>query len=432
MKFSDFTLHPSIIEGLIGMGFEEPTPIQEQVIPSILEHKDLIGCAQTGTGKTAAFLLPVLDRIVRINESDQAFDGIKAMIITPTRELALQIDQQLQGLAYFLPVSSIPVYGGGTGTGWEVESRALREGADIVIGTPGKIIAHLNQQHGDFSRMQTLVLDEADRMLDMGFSQDIMRITSHLPKERQTLLFSATMPPKIRTMAQQLLVNPTEVSLGLSKPAEGVLQAAYMVYDKDKNQLVHALIANHDLPSILIFCSTKVNVKKLNEVLNHQGIPSESVHSDLDQSQREETLLRFRNKQLQVLVATDVLSRGIDIKDISLVINYDVPNDAEDYVHRVGRTARAATDGLAITFCNDKDQYKFSRIEELIGYPVRKLPLPAGVPEGPEYDPSKHRERPYKRNSGGSGKSGGKSPREGNKKRYNNNRPASKNPPKKS
>jgi ATP-dependent RNA helicase RhlE len=382
LKFSDFNFESNLQEGLDSMGFQTPTPIQEQAIPIILNHKDLIGCAQTGTGKTAAFLLPILNQL-SVNPTDKT----DTLIIVPTRELALQIDQALQGFSYFTSVSSLAIYGGSDGSVFERERRALTDGANVIIATPGRLMAHLNMGYVKLDSLKHLILDEADRMLDMGFVDDIMKITTYLPKDRQTLLFSATMPPKIRTLATKLLKDPEHISIAISKPSEGIVQGAYLVYDTQKNNLIKLLLKGKDLNSVIIFLSTKQKVKELERDLQKTGLKAKAIHSDLEQSEREEVLLDFRSKKLQILVATDILSRGIDIEDISLVINYDVPGDAEDYIHRIGRTARAASTGVALTFINEYDQQKFLQIETLIGSEVKKLPLPEELGIGPVYAP---------------------------------------------
>lgn len=364
------------------MGYVKPTPIQSQAIPLILDHKDLIACAQTGTGKTASYLLPVLQHI-SISEKKYT----KALILAPTRELAQQIDQQVEGLAYFAGISSIAVYGGGDGMIYEQQRRAMIDGVDIVIATPGRLIAHLASGVIKLDHLQYLVLDEADRMLDMGFYEDILRIISSLPKERQTLLFSATMPPKIRTLANTILKNPEQINIALSQPAAGISQQVYMVYDNQKIKLISTLLKVGAYKSVLIFCSRKETVKDLNRTLRKEGIKSEAFHSDLEQQQRETVLRAFKSRTLPVIIGTDVLSRGIDVEGISLVINFDVPPDPEDYIHRIGRTARAETTGTAITFVNEKDQRKFSFIENLIGKEIPRMTLPEDFGEGPVYSP---------------------------------------------
>ncbi len=384
MIFKDFNFDSSLQEGLDSMGFETPTPIQEQAIPVILQNKDIIACAQTGTGKTAAFLLPILHKL-----SENPTESTNTLIVVPTRELALQIDQALQGFSYFTSVSSLAIYGGNDGVMFETEKRALTEGANVIIATPGRLMAHLNMGYVKLDKLQHLILDEADRMLDMGFVDDIIKITNYLPKNRQTLMFSATMAPKIRTLANKLLNNPEQISISISKPAEGVIQGAYLVYDTQKNNLIKFLLKGKDeeLNSVIIFLSTKQKVKELERDLIKAGLKAKAIHSDLEQLEREEVLRNFRSKQLQILVATDILSRGIDIEDISLVINYDVPGDPADYIHRIGRTARAASTGVALTFINEFDQQKFLQIENLIGAEVKKIPLPAELGEGPAYTP---------------------------------------------
>ena len=377
MIFDDLDLNPELQEAIGYMGFRETTPIQERVIPVILAGRDLIGCAQTGTGKTAAFLLPILNFI-----SEKRPVHTHTLILVPTRELAIQIDQQIQGLAYTLNITSMAVYGGGDGIGWDQEKVALSKGADIIVATPGRLISHLNQGYVKFNQIEVLVLDEADRMLDVGFYDDIMRIISYLPKIRQTLMFSATIPFKIRSMSKHIMKNPVEIALERSKPAEGVIQAVYMLNDSQKLPLINSLIAdNPEYTSILIFSSTKKKLSEIVRGLRSKDYHVEGISSDLGQKEREEMLLRFRSRKTRVLAATDVLSRGIDIKDINLVINFDAPSDAEDYVHRVGRTARADTTGVAITLVNRIDMPKLQRIEKLIGYKVNKEPLPAFIAE---------------------------------------------------
>ncbi|MEP7259062.1 MAG: DEAD/DEAH box helicase [Flavitalea sp.] len=379
MTFNEY-FEPELLEGLISMGFEKPTPIQEQAIPIILNNRDIIACAQTGTGKTAAYLLPIINKLIK-----SPTDNINALIIVPTRELAIQIDEALQGFGYFTPVSAIAIYGGNDGSSYEQEKKALSQGANIIIATPGRLIAHLNQGYAKFSALQHLVLDEADRMLDMGFSDDLSRIISFLPKERQTLLFSATMPPKIRTLANKILTNPDQINIAVSKPAERVIQGAYLVYNQQKIGLLKSLLEGKNLKSILIFSSTKSKVKELEKELRQLRFNVAAIHSDLLQDQRNDVLRGFKSRKLQMLVATDILSRGIDIDSIELVINYDVPGDAEDYIHRVGRTARAEATGVALTFINPTDMRKFKNIEELIGSEVKKIPLPPSLGEGPDY-----------------------------------------------
>jgi ATP-dependent RNA helicase RhlE len=393
LNFNEFGFDPKLVEGIEALGYELATPVQERAIPVILQGTDLIASAQTGTGKTAAFLLPVIQMILRASPTPQ----IKALVIVPTRELAVQIDQQMEGLSYFTSVSSIPIYGGTDGSTYTREKQALQEGVDIVICTPGRMISHINQGYVDFSGLQFLILDEADRMLDMGFYDDIMKIISYVPVKRQNLLFAATLPGEIRTLAQKVLKDPEEISLSISKPVEKVLQLAYSVYDTQKIPLLKFLMQSMKLQSVLIFCSTKSSTKQLSKELKKLGLSIEEIHSDLDQDARETALRNFKSRNLTILVATDILSRGIDVDNIDMVINYDVPNDGEDYIHRIGRTARAEASGIAITFINPKEQRKFLTIEELLEKPVHKAVVPVQFGEGPEYNPVKQRQYTGKR-----------------------------------
>jgi ATP-dependent RNA helicase RhlE len=342
LTFDDFELDYDLLDGIDAMGYRTATPIQEQAIPRILNNEDLIACAQTGTGKTAAFVLPVLHKILTT-----ATRHINTLVLVPTRELAVQIDQQIEAMAYFIDVSSIAVYGGNDGITWEQQKRALKQGADMIIATPGRLIALLNMGAIDFSQLQHLVLDEADRMLDMGFIEDIERIVSHLPKERQTLLFSATMPPKIRSLASKILKDPIQISIAVSKPAEGIDQQAYLTYDAQKDALLKTILKSGSYKSVIIFASTKEKVKVVYAMLLRAGMDVKGFHSDLQQDEREQIMQQFKNKSISILVGTDVLSRGIDVEGIDLVLNYDVPPDPEDYIHRIGRTARAASKGTA-------------------------------------------------------------------------------------
>ncbi len=383
MTFEDLELDYELLDALDYMGFAEATPIQEQAIPLILEGRDLIACAQTGTGKTAAFILPILNKLA---ENPRATTN--TLVVCPTRELAIQIEKQVQGFAYFVGVSSIAVYGGSGGDDFAQQKRALTQGSNIIVATPGKLISHLNLGYVKFDDVEHLVLDEADRMLDMGFMEDIQKIISFLPKKRQNLMFSATMAPKIRSLASAILTNPETINIALAKPAEGVLQAAYMTYDRQKTPLIHSLLSDKpEYERILIFTSTKRKVFDIARSLRKEGYSVSGISSDLDQSEREKVLLEFKQKAVRILVATDILSRGVDIKDINLVINYDVPGDAADYVHRVGRTARASTTGVALTLVTPDDMYKFARIEELIETDIPKLALPDGMGEAPTYNP---------------------------------------------
>ena len=394
LDFSSFNFHESLQESIASSGYKNPTLIQEKAIPVILEGRDIIASAQTGTGKTAAFLLPILHKIMSGAYND---NEVHALIIVPTRELAIQISSHLDGLTYFSSVSSIAIYGGGDGESFVREKQALSKGVDIVVATPGKLISHLNMGYVRMKELKYLILDEADRMLDMGFNEDIMKIISHLPKERQTLMFSATMPPKINQLAKSILKSPAEVSVALSKPPESILQQAYVVYEGQKIPLIRQILSNKSHQSILIFCSKKQTVKQLTQQLQKLGYNAMDIHSDLEQSQREEVLLSFSSKRLPILIATDILSRGIDIDQIDLVVNYDVPSDGEDYVHRIGRTARAETKGTAITLVNQEDQGKFKRIEKLIGKVVDKMPIPTELGAGPSYEDNRSPNRPQQK-----------------------------------
>lgn len=397
--FYEFGFDDKVLDGIEAMGYTNSTPIQEMTIPISLSGRDLIACAQTGTGKTAAYLLPTMHRILQ--NKNRA--GISTLIISPTRELALQIDNAITGFAYFTGISNIAVYGGGSGESFDKEKKALSTGTDIIVATPGRLLAHMNLGYVKFDKLQTLILDEADRMMDMGFFDDIMRIVNMLPKQRQTLMFSATMPQRIRHMAQQILINPESVNIAMSKPAAGIKQLAYCVYDLQKIPLLLEIFKSQEFISVIVFSSTKVNVKNMEKELKRLGLSVAAIHSDLEQKDREEVLRQFRNRNLKILVATDVLSRGIDIENISLVINFDVPGDAEDYVHRVGRTARAESKGEAITFITTLEMKKFNDIEQLIGYEVEKGVLSKAIGDGPIYDKNAKAER---RKPGGGKKSG--------------------------
>ena len=385
MKFNKFKLSKSLEDGLEMMGFEDATPIQQQAIPIILSGDDLIACAQTGTGKTAAFVLPILSLL----SSQKQNNKVKALIIAPTRELAKQIDMQIEGFSYFTNSSSYPIYGGGTGPEFENQKQALVKGTDIIICTPGRLMAHLKFDYFDTKHIDYLILDEADRMLDMGFYDDIIKIAKKIPESRQTLLFSATMPKKIRKLAENILKNPKSISLAISKPASGIKQTAFLVHDEQKVQLIKEIFIKKNkekpLSHVLIFASSIKSVKEIKKTLNRSGFKSSDMHSELNQEQRENTIRDFKNKKIKILVATDILSRGIDIKGIELVINYEVPHDAEDYVHRIGRTARADKTGEAITFINSKQVSNFMDIEKLIENTVPKISLPDNFSNGPKY-----------------------------------------------
>lgn len=384
MKFSDLKLNDELLNALDYMGFTDATPIQEQAIPIILENKDIIGCAQTGTGKTAAFVLPILHKLT--NKKD---NSTNTLIIVPTRELAVQIEQQIQGLSYFVSVGSKAIYGGGSGKDWQEEKEALQFGTDIIVATPGKLLSHIKMGYVDFSKVKHLVLDEADRMLDMGFIDDLTNIFKALPENRQTIMFSATMASSIRNLAHKLLKNPAEINLALSKPAEGVKQLVYLSFDEQKNKLLHFLLQEphrKDYERIILFTSTKSKVNDIVQFFRRKGYKAKGISSNLEQEEREDVLRGFRSGRIPFLVATDVMSRGIDIKEINLVINYDCPGDAEDYVHRVGRTARANTEGEAITLVNPKDMRRFSKIESLIGYELPKLTPPTELGDAPKWE----------------------------------------------
>lgn len=388
MNFKEFGFDERLMEGIDASGYEDATPVQEQVIPLVMAGKDVIASAQTGTGKTAAFLLPLINKIISTPHEDHTNN---ALVIVPTRELAIQIAQHMEGLSYFTSVSSIAVYGGGDGNAFVQEKKALSHGADVVICTPGKMMAHIKMGYVKLSGLKYLVLDEADRMLDMGFYDDIMFIINHLPKKRQNLLFSATMPHKIRELARRILHEPAEVNISISKPNERIKQEAFIVYDTQKIALVKHLLHKKDFKSVLIFCSSKISVKQLTRDLKRARFLADEIHSDLEQDKREEVLMQFKSKRLPVLVATDILSRGIDIDNIDLVINYDVPHDGEDYIHRIGRTARAEADGTAYTFVSQREQRKFMGIEKLIGNAVPKAAVPPELGETPVYNTSASR-----------------------------------------
>lgn len=425
MKFSEFGLTAALLEGLEAMRFENATPIQDQAIPAIMEGRDVLACAQTGTGKTAAFLLPVLHRI-----TEEPHSGIDTLIIVPTRELAMQIDQQLEGFSYFTQISAVAIYGGRDGHSMEIERNALKRGAPIVIATPGRFIAHLDLGYADLSTVRHLILDEADRMLDMGFAPDINKIVSQVSPTRQTLMFSATMPPQIRRFAKDLLRNPLEISIAISKPAENIRQLAFEVEDEAKYPLVERLLAERqDLERAIIFAGAKIKVREVATRLAKRGMNVAAIHSDLDQSEREERLLAFRNGTLPIVVATDVLSRGIDVKGIDLVINFDVPGDAEDYVHRIGRTARAEALGEAITFINRKDRGRFARIEKLIGRNIEKERIDGGGASSGERRESDQRppRRDKPRNQATSGEQSGQQ-RNKDRNRWRKKKPGNRNP----
>lgn len=403
MNFDELDLDYDVLDAIDEMGFEEMTPVQEATIPVILTGDDLIGCAQTGTGKTAAYALPLLSMLMD-GRADGTYEEskIKAIIMVPTRELAMQIDTQLQGFSYYLPISTTVVYGGGDGKTWDVQRRGMNSGADIVVATPGRLLAHL-EGGVDFSGVKHFILDEADRMLDMGFFDDIMRVVNKLSSDRQTILFSATLPPKIRQLSKQILREPQEINIAISKPNESIDQGIYVCYESQKLGIISKLFETPTEAKTIIFSSSKLKVKDLAYQFKRMKLNVGAMHSDLDQVKREEVMLAFKNNKINILVATDIVARGIDITDIGMVINYDVPHDPEDYIHRIGRTGRASATGVAITFVSEKEQGKFHHIEEFIERSIKQLPLPEEVGAAPEYNPK----AAFSRDSKG-GRSGGK------------------------
>ncbi|MDR3269132.1 MAG: DEAD/DEAH box helicase [Tannerella sp.] len=403
MRFEELKLEEAVLDGLDAMNFQETTPIQELSIPFILEGKDIIGYAQTGTGKTAAYVLPIINQL---SKGGYPQDAINAVIMSPTRELAQQIDQQIEGFTYYVPISAVAVYGGTDGIAYSQQERGLQMGADIVIATPGRLISHLNMGSVDLSHASFFVLDEADRMLDMGFYDDIMQIYKHLPPTCQVIMFSATMPPKIRTMAKTILKNPEEVQVAISRPPDSIIQSAYICYDSQKLPILTHLFHESHAQRVIIFSSSKMKVKELDASLKRIGFNVQAMHSDLEQPVREQVMKDFKNKHVDILVATDVVARGIDITDINLIINFDLPNDPEDYVHRIGRTARGTNgEGLAITFVGVKEQGKFKEIETFLGKTIYKIPIDASFGEAPAYEPEKNRSMARGRGNYSSGRS---------------------------
>ena len=392
MRFDELYLEDAILDGLDAMNFQEATPIQEQTIPVILEGKDLIACAQTGTGKTAAYVLPIINELSKGNHPE---NSVNAVIMAPTRELALQIDQQIEGFTYYVPISAVAIYGGTDGIAWEQQRRGLEMGADIVIATPGRLLSYIKLGVVDLSSVSFFLLDEADRMLDMGFYDDIMQVYNQLPRTCQTVMFSATMPPKIRTLANHILKNPEEVEIAISRPRESIMQTAYICYNMQKVKIIEDLFSTSRPKRVIIFSSSKMNVKDLAKTLKRQKFNVEEMHSDLEQSKREEVMRDFKNGKIDILVATDVVARGIDITDIRLVINFDIPHDPEDYVHRIGRTARGTDgEGLAITFVAPEEQTAFKKIEDFLGKEVYKIPVDSKFGAVPEYTPDvSHKKR---------------------------------------
>ena len=420
MYFDELNLNDNILDALDDMRFETCTPIQEKCIPEILDGRDLLGIAQTGTGKTAAYLLPILSLL---DDGYYPKDANNCVIMAPTRELAQQIDQAMQGFGYYLQdVSSVAVYGGNDGNRYNQEVKGLSMGADVIIATPGRLISHMTMGNADFSRVSFFVLDEADRMLDMGFSDDILKIAKHLPENCQTIMFSATMPPKIEQLAKTLLKNPAEVKLAVSKPAENICQAAYVCHENQKLRVLKHMFQLNEPHRVIVFSGSKLKVRDITRDLLHMHINCGEMHSDLDQSQRDEIMYKFKSGQIDVLVATDIVARGIDIDDIEMVINYDVPRDAEDYVHRIGRTARANKNGTAITLIRGREIGSFMQIEKFLERTVDKLPLPEGIGEGPEYKPMPDE----RRGRGGRGGRGGRSGRGGRGGSRNSSRSKSK------
>ena len=413
MYFTDFDFEDEVLDALDAMRFEKCTPIQEQTLEPLMEGRDLIGVAQTGTGKTAAYLLPVLNRLCQGGYPE---DSINCIIMAPTRELAQQIDRQLEGFTYFMNVSSVAVYGGNDGQRYEQELRGMSRGADIIVATPGRLISHINLGNIDLSKVSFFILDEADRMLDMGFYSDIMTIAKQLPKERQTMLFSATMPQEIRKLASDILTDPLQITLALAKPADGITQQAYICHEGQKLGIINSIFDNESSERVILFASRKTKVKEISHTLKKHGFNVGEMHSDLSQGERDEIMFQYKSRKIDMIVATDILARGIDIDDIRIVINYDVPRDCDDYIHRIGRTARAGTKGRAITLVNVEDQEYFKRIEDFIEQDVPKMELPAALGEAPAYEPKSKK-------NGGKGRRGGsgsKEKRNGNDRKRNN------------
>ena len=388
MDFYDIDFEDEVLDALDAMNFRECTPIQEKTIVPLMEGHDLIGVAQTGTGKTAAYLLPVLNKLCRGGYPENA---INCIIMAPTRELAQQIDRQLEGFTYFMPVSSVAVYGGNDGVRYGQELRGMSLGADILVATPGRLISHITLGNVDLSKVSFFILDEADRMLDMGFYNDIMTIAKQLPANRQTMMFSATMPEEIRKLAKNILKDPVQVTLSLAKPADGITQQAYICHEHQKIGIIKDIFSKESAERVILFVSKKSKVREVATALRKMGLNVGEMHSDLTQSERDEIMFLYKSRKVDLLVATDILARGIDIDDIRIVINYDVPSDQDDYIHRVGRTARANAKGRGITLVSEKDQIAFKRIEDFIGKSIEKMPLPDGLGDAPEYSPVKNK-----------------------------------------
>lgn len=401
MRFDEFDLAYDVLDALDAMHFEECTPIQEKAIGAILERHDMIACAQTGTGKTAAYLLPIISLI---NDGGFPADAINCIVMVPTHELAQQIDRQMEGFSYYVPVSSLAIHGGNDGKEFARQQRGLKMGADIVIATPGRLLAHMKMGYVDLSRVSFFVLDEADRMLDMGFSDDILQIAKQLPKERQTLLFSATMPPKIQKLAKTILNKPVEVKIAVSKPSENIDQSAIVCHEGQKSDVLKYLFKTYHSKRVIVFAASKLKVKDLSREMRRAGWKTGEMHSDLDQAEREKVMLDFKSGRIDILVATDIVARGIDIDDITMVVNFDVPREAEDYVHRIGRTARAGMDGKAVTLVSGRDQQRFGFIEDFLGAEVRKEKLPESFGEMPEYKPKSARGGDRNRRRQGNGR----------------------------
>ncbi|GHT26387.1 RNA helicase [Bacteroidia bacterium] len=411
--------------GVDAMNFTETTPIQEQTIPVLLAGKDMIACAQTGTGKTAAYILPLLHKLTTEPHSDKS---VNAIIMAPTRELAQQIDMQFEGFSYFVPVSTLAVYGGGDGATWDIQKNGLLTGADIIVATPGRLITLLEMHPADLSDVQYFILDEADRMLDMGFFDDIMKIVKKLPEKRQTIMFSATMPPKIQELAQKILSHPEVIKIAVSKPNDAIMQSAYICHEKQKMMLIRELFRTPVKSKSIIFSSSKLKVKELAHTLKMMRFSVAAMHSDLEQSEREQVMLDFKNGKISILVATDIVARGIDIDDIGMVLNYDVPHDAEDYIHRIGRTARAGADGVAITFVSEREQGKFHRIEQFLEREIPKTPLSPAMGAAPKYDPATIERQEAERRaqwqkSGGDRRGGDRNRKKGGNNRRRQSRP---------
>lgn len=417
MRFDEILTNDDVLDGLWDMHFDECTPIQEKTLPPVMEGRDLIACAQTGTGKTAAYLLPVINMLA---DGEYPTDSVNCVVMAPTRELAQQIDRQLQGFAYFMPVSGIAVYGGTDGYTYDQQRRSLKMGADIVIATPGRLLAHLSMGYVDLSKVSFFILDEADRMLDMGFYDDIMQIFSHLPKSAQVLMFSATMPPKIQQMAEKILKDPVEIKLAVSKPADKIQQSAYICYETQKMPILKSIFQETPPQRVIIFSSSKIKVKTLARELRGSNIKIGEMHSDLDQNKREQVMLDFKAGKINVVVATDIISRGIDIDDIEMVINFDVPREAEDYVHRIGRTARANREGKAVSFVSKEDFPRLARIEKLLGKQVPRKDVPSDLGKSPTYGGAEeaHQNKKSGKRRSQSGRNYGRSARTGEKPKY--------------